>query len=317
MNLENMAMRVRPAAIAAIALLVALALVAAPRLVAQSQSASAQSAAPGMDYQYEVATIKPSAPMSGGAVRIGIMNTPDGFTASGVPLRLVIQQAFGLQNDQLIDVPDWANTSSYEIDAKMDPATADALQKMNQDDRTAARQKMMQALLADRFKLVIHHETRELPVYTLTVGKGGSKMKVAPPDEQYPAPLGGRGGPGGPGGMFFSMGPTGASITGQGVPIANLVRLLSLQLHRVVLDKTGLTANYDFTLQFAMDMPMGMMAGPQGPPGAGPGGPPPNADPAAPPLIPAVQEQLGLKLESGKGPVDVVVVTHVERPSEN
>jgi uncharacterized protein (TIGR03435 family) len=207
----------------------------------------------------------------------------------------------------------------------MDGAVADALQKMGQDDRTLTRQKMLQALLADRFKLTVQHDSKELPIYTLVVGKNGTKLKEVSPDAAAAAvaPAPGRGGRGGgPGSVFMGSDSGLLTLNATAVPIVAIVRTLSQSLRRTVVDKTGLTGRYDITLKWSPDDNSG---GP-GPGFAGPptGGAPtapiaggPSAESSGPTLLVAVQEQLGLKLESGKGPVDMIVISHVEKVSDN
>jgi uncharacterized protein (TIGR03435 family) len=302
---------------------------------AQSSAQNAAAAAPVMEY--EVATIKAYKPGVGegpGVMRVGIMNAPDGFTASGATLQMLVSVAYGIQNFQITGAPDWFNNDQFEIDAKMESSVADALAKMSQDDRNLARQKMLQALLADRFKLTIHRETKEMPAYILTIGKNGSKLVEAkPPDPQAAAPAGSgggdRGGSGGPGrggpgrgGISTSGGPGGVTVSAGSVPMAALVRILSQSLRGPVIDKTGLTGNYALSLKF-MPENFGGGGGPGfatppagGAPGA-PAPPDPAADPVGPTLLVAVQEQLGLKLDKSKGQAEIIVIDHVEKASDN
>ena len=153
---------------------------------------------------------------------------------------------------------------------------------------------MLQTLLADRFHLVAHRETREESIYQLVVAKGGPKLKEAD-GSQNPSERVGRG-----------------TITGTAAQISQLVKPLSQQLGRNIVDRTGLTGRYDFTLQWTLE------------PGQlrGPGDPPPPLNPTLPDpegtnIFTALQEQLGLKLESGKGTVDFLVIDRAEPPSEN
>jgi uncharacterized protein (TIGR03435 family) len=253
--------------------------------------------------EYEVASIKPDqSDHSHG----GMMDTQDGFTAANASLRDLIQSAFGIQNYQLSGGPDWINSERYVVDTRMDAATADALGKLSKHDRNIARQQMLQALLADRLKLTIHRETKELPVYFLIVGKNGPKLQEAKPGATYPNGLG-------PGVSTLSNWAS-QTMTVQAMPISSVALLLAGSLGRPVLDKTELTGKYDFTLKFATDRPQ-----PQAAPGDSPSGQPPpgQLNPDAPFLLTAIQQQLGLKLESGRGPVEIIVIDHVERPSGN
>lgn len=254
-------------------------------------------------FEYEVASIKPDLSDHSSAVT----NTPpDGFVATNATLSGLIQRAYGILNFQLVGGPDWINSERYVIDAKMDAETADALQKLNLEDRILARQEMLQALLADRLKLTTHRETRELPIYFLIVGKSGSKLQQAKLGDTYANGVKSRGGLMGQG-ISTSSNQFSSNATAQGVPLSSLTAFLARPLGRPVLDKTGLTGNFDFTLKFAVARPdaeatLNARAVP---------------DSDAPFLLDAIQQQLGLKLESGKGPVEVIVIDHIERPSGN
>jgi uncharacterized protein (TIGR03435 family) len=272
---------------------------------AQTQQSQTQntSATALPKFEYEVASIKLDQSDHSSAMT---NNPPDGLVATNASLLGLIQNAFGVLNFQVLGAPDWLSSERYVIDAKMDAATADALQKLNREDRILARQQMLQALLADRLKLTVHRETRELPVYFLVVAKNGSKLQQAKPGDTYGSGVAGRGGVMGPG-MSTSASRFSSNITAHGIPISALIPSLARPLGRPVLDRTGLTGNFDFTLKFATDRP--------GPDDTLNGQPMPNSD--LPFLFEAIQQQLGLKLESGKGPVEVIVIDHVERPSGN
>jgi uncharacterized protein (TIGR03435 family) len=262
---------------------------------AQSQSPSA--AAISSNFKYEVVSVRPN---KSSAIHTDISTPDDGLTETNVWLMTFIRQAFGLVLEPQIDdglisgAPAWVNTERFDISAKMDPAVADELKKLSPDDRKVARQRMLQGILADRFKLATHRETRELPVYSLVLAKNGPKLHEAKPGDTYANGIkvvetGAVGA-----GQLFSGG---GRLTGQAVPIARLARALSRELGRPVLDKTGLTGIYDMTLLWADDDT--------------------PTDPNLASLFTALQEQLGLKLESGKGPVEIIVINHIERPSGN
>ena len=275
----------------------------------QTQSQSAAAAPP--TYQYDVISIKPNI----GSGQGGATSAPDGFSRRAATITGLIFSGYGLRYpEQLIGAPAWLESEKFDVDAKMDSSVMDTLQKMTQEDRTAARQQMMQSLLADRFKLVAHRETRELPVYTLTIAKSGLKMKEAKAGDTYANGFKGIGGRGGAGGTLFQMGPSGVMITSQGTPVSGLIGALSREVGRMIVDKTGLTGNYDFVLQYTPEgfRPRTDLTEP--PVGSGMVLPP---DFGAISIFTAVQEQLGLKLESVKAPIEVVVIDHVERPSGN
>ncbi len=112
-------------------------------------------------------------------------NTPaDGYTATNVDLKALIQYAYDLQTEDMISgLPGWANSASFDIQAKMDEDVATTLKKLPREEQFAQRSVMMQALLADRFQLKVHHETKDLPIYSLVIAKGGSKLKPADPND--------------------------------------------------------------------------------------------------------------------------------------
>ena len=285
-------------------------LLGATPTLAQSQPQDASSTGP----VYAATSIKPFKPDSN-MPRIMIRNESDGFTASGVTLRLLLRQAYGVEDNQIIGGPAWIDSDQYEVTAKMDPADVEAFGKLSPQEAAKAEQHMRQAMLADRFHLTLHRETRDLPVYALVVAKGGSKLHAATPGDTYANGFKGPDGRSGAGMIRMGLG----ELICQAVPMENLARILSDRLGRHVLDKTGLTGNYDFTLKWAPDEGQAPMfhGAPGGPgPGAGPNNPPP-ADSNAPSLFTALQEQLGLKLDSQKGPVEVLVIDHADKPSAN
>jgi uncharacterized protein (TIGR03435 family) len=289
---------------------------------AQSQSQSTPAAAPV--FEYEVASIKPSNPNATG----GFMTIPGGgtisdtYTAKNLPLMGIIREAYGIpfgaEDGRIVGAPGWLSSERYDIEAKMDSSVVAALQKLSPEDRRAAHRQMLQALLADRLKLAVHRETKEVQVYSLVVAKNGPKLQeskpiVADPDAT-PAPGPGRGGRGGRGGPGLGMMGRGGPLTGQQVPMEMLAVVLTTILNRPVMNKTGLTGNYDFTLTWTPDDSQA-----QGPAGGKPIDQPslPATDPNGPSIFTAIQDQLGLKLESGKGPIEIIVIDHVEKPSGN
>ena len=282
--------------------LVASFLILAPVAVAQPDPAAAAPVP-----KFDVASIKPAAP---GARGMFIRPTPGGrLTVTNMPLQSLIELAYHIQPFQISGGPPWMDSLHYDIEAKPDiPA--------KQSDWPV----MLQGLLADRFQLVFHHETRELPIYALVLarkdGKLGPGMTEAkegacttfdpwnPPSP--PAP--GRSPALVCGTQFMSP----RSVTGVAIPVENLIPLLSRTVGRTVIDKTGLTGKYDIKMEYTPDeAQLAMMA----PPGAPT--PPTPSDGSGPSLFTALQEQLGLKLESQKGPVQVFVIDRAEKPSEN
>jgi uncharacterized protein (TIGR03435 family) len=228
---------------------------------------------------YEVASIRPW--------------NGDGF---GIPLRGYIQNAFGIPGNSIgwVIGPEWINSARYVIRAKPPDSIRDAMQKMSPEDRIKEGRLMAQALLADRFKLKAHFETREMPLYDLVPAKGGAKLKEDPDSTKGAIAVGA------------------SRIRATAAPIHNLIDALESVADiggQVVIDKTGLTGRYDFSLKW---MPLQTAAAPGGESGAAP---PPDAEGAS--LFTAIEEQLGLKLVSTKGPGQVLVIDHIEKPSEN
>jgi uncharacterized protein (TIGR03435 family) len=261
-----------------------------------------------------VASIKPT-DRSGGLFRVGM--EPSGrFVANNVTLRFLLEQAYGLKDSQISGAPGWIDSDHYDVEAKPDEATAERQQKLSREERNKQFMLMLQSLLADRFKLTLRQETKELPVYALTVAKNGPKLHqtpVTPGDSALSDP----GPPGAPlrrGGIQMRRG----ELIANGVAPDRIADVLSRIVGRVVVDKTSLKGLYDFTLNWTPEEGQGPMIRGAGDPGAGAlskDAAPPDA--SGPTIFTASQEQLGLKLESQKGPVDTIVIEHVEKPSRN
>jgi uncharacterized protein (TIGR03435 family) len=257
---------------------------------------------------FEVASIKPN---RSGELRISIGFQPGRFIASGTTVKQLIALAYDVRDIQVSGGPSWVDSERYNIDAKEPDSVVEELPKLPPAERGEQLRLMVQSLLADRFKLKLRHESKEHPVYALVVAKNGPKLQQAKPGDTYPNGMKGPDGVGRAG--MMNMGP--GQLTGQGIPMESLARLLSQQLGRTVMDQTGLKGNYDFTIQWTPDQSQAM---PMGPGGGKPGtdnAPPPES--SGPSIFTVIQEQLGLKLESQKGPVEFLVIDQVEKPSEN
>ena len=248
---------------------------------------------------WDISTVKPASPDARGS---SLMFTPDGISIKNVPLQMIVREAFDVQDDHLFNLPSWAKTSMYDIEAKVAPDDAAKLKDIKRGQRLG----MMVPLLEERFGLKYHYETRELAVYDLVIAKGGVKMLASKPD----APAS-EGQPPTQGGRWLRAGRGHVESTGTGMEM--LARVLSQTLGRTVVDRTGLTGNYDYKLDWTPDDAAPQMAKAAGPDQVGGTSP----DPAGPSLFTAVQEQLGLRLEATKGPVDVVVVDQLEQPTAN
>lgn len=210
------------------------------------------------------------------------------FRTANLSLRDLIQFAYGTPKSQILSGPAWLDSTMFDIDAKSDPAVDAQLLALSSADAAHQKRLLVQTLLADRFQLKTHDETRELPVYALVVAKGGPKFQ--------PSKING---------TTIDTYATRLHIAGSDDTVAILSRELAQSLGRVVLNQTGLAGRYDLTLRWTPDdRPAPLLNG----------APDPNAPPD---IFTAIQEQLGLKLESSKGPVPVLVIDHVEVPSAN
>jgi uncharacterized protein (TIGR03435 family) len=284
------------AATALLAGLTVFALACCPGLHAQSQDSSNAPA-------FEVVSIKPNRTASGGHSNDFHR---DRYTARNVNAKSLILRAYGLTDYQLVGGPNWITSEYYDIDAKLDDSLAAQLQKLPRPEVVAQMQLVFQAMLADRFQLKISHEARELPIYALVVAKNGPKVT--------PRTVGSPASPPGQGkccGTNSSSNGLDSTADGTGVPLTELAKILTRQPElggRVVLDQTGLKGDYDFSLKWTTE---NLTASPD------PGNSAPTQERAAPGLFTALQEQLGLKLEASKGQVEVIVIQHIERPSEN
>jgi uncharacterized protein (TIGR03435 family) len=285
------------------------------------QAGSVSTASPALPQQplpqFEVASIKPN---KSGDGRIMMQVQPGGrFTAINVTLRILIRNAYRLQDSQIVGGPGWMSDDHFDVVAKAEsgdgPGDPFAAEKPGE---TTRGQLMIRALLADRFKLETHEETREMPIYALVPAHADGKLgpqlhqsetdcnaivaaarargAVPPPAPPQPGdrvPCGMRIGPG--------------NLTAGSSTMTQFANSLSMFVGRIVEDRTGLAGNFDFNLTWTPDQM------PQRPPGA----PEPPIDPNGASIFTALQEQLGLKLDSQKGPVRVLVIDRAEHPTEN
>ena len=228
---------------------------------------------------FAVASIRPN---HSGTEQFGLRFTPDGVHIENASLLLIVRAAYGMFNsldDKFIGVPAWAKTERFDVDAKVDPADVQTFAKLD----FSHRQQMVQALLIDRCHLQAHPESRDQPIYALSIAKDGPKLTPAKTNDDPEA--------------IFTIGSPG-KITGSQSVLPQLVSQLTQALGRTVEDRTGLTGKYDFTLTWTPeDQSSDSTAGTS--------------------LFSALQEQLGLKLSPAKAPVPVLVIDHLERPSEN
>ncbi|HWF47069.1 MAG TPA: TIGR03435 family protein [Bryobacteraceae bacterium] len=268
---------------------------------------------------FEVASIKPSkpGPSKPGPFLVGFqIGRGAHFIVHGITPKLLLEEAYGVKDAQISQVPPWFDTDRYDIDAKPEEPVGAAIDKLPRDDQKDKLMQMVQALLADRFKLAISHESKEMSIYAMVVAKGGPKMKVSdfkPPEhpEALPPMPPKSGNQAMRGRIMFRPG----NLTSTGIEMRMLADALSRFTGRPVIDKTNLSGRYEFTLQWTPDtnqMPIAGMVAPGGGPEAATA---PESN--GPSLVTAIREQLGLRLESQKAPMDVLVITHAEKPSGN
>ena len=235
---------------------------------------------------FEVATIKPSDPARPGQI---ITLRGAEIITTNTTLHDLINLAYWLHPKQLTGGPAWTVSDKYDLAGKPDAPGQPNVDQMKM---------MIQKLLGDRFQLKFHFEKRELPVYTITIAKTGAKLTRSQDD------------PNGLAGWNVGRSASGTTFTFRNAPLSQITAVLQNSLDKPVVDQSGLSEKYDFTVTFTPDPAQAALLG---------GPPRPVADnpDAAPDLFAAFQQQLGLKLESTKAPVDVMVIDKVERPSEN
>jgi uncharacterized protein (TIGR03435 family) len=234
----------------------------APRWIAFAQTAPRLS--------FEVASVKPSGPNDQLMYRL----QPGGrYIANANTLKNLVANAYGVPLYRITGGPGWGDSDRFNIEAKV------GIQLKPWPDSNTQLSQMVQSLVEERFKVTVHRETRQETIYELVVAKGGSKLKAAGESES-------------PG---FGVEP--GRVHSMAVPLEYLAGNLSQVLERSVVDKTGLSGKFDYTLTYAPDT-------------ATPGDDGPS-------LFTALEQQLGLKLESTKGPVEFLVIDHAEKPDAN
>jgi uncharacterized protein (TIGR03435 family) len=231
---------------------------------------------------YEIVSIKPDKSGSPGQT---FQDLPNGFRWTNLPVRAWVRNAYGvIMDSQIVGLPGWANTEPYDIETKADAETAEAWKKLTYRERWKREEPMLQSLLADRCQMKVHREIRDLPVYDLVIAKGGLKMKEAAADE------------------VDSETVSGVKMTAQGLSVDSLVSVFSGMVGRMIVDKTGLgDKKFDFEVKWTPDDRRAAD----------------NAADAGPSFFTALEEQLGLKLVPSKGPVEVIVIDRIEKPSAN
>lgn len=230
------------------------------------------SALPAQPREFEVASIRLSQSQPNAGTSFNVF--PGGrIRITNEPVKLLIRTAFQLQNSQIAGGPSWIETDRYDVEAKTDEAL-----KLT----PGALSPLLRALLTTRFGLQFHRETRELPVAALVLDKNGPKLKPKKEDETS--------------GMSTHGGVAHSELVATAATLESLAAYVGNRLGRLVIDKTGLAGEYDFTLEFSSDD---------------------KPDNTTPDLVTALRSQLGLRLESQKAPVEILVIDRLQRPTDN
>ncbi len=251
---------------------------------------------------FDVASVRESPPATSYFVGGGFVSGSTSFRVTNFDVRNLLSSAYGIRWDQMVGVPNWR--AMYNVEAKSDAAMDERMAKLNRPEAQLEQQHMMQALLADRFQLKAHWEMRSTQTYDLMVGRKGVKMAeggtLSPTAEELKdwgdralPPLYQRG-DGSPG--------HGYTFVAHKCTTAKIAEMLSGQLGHPVIDRTGLSGTYDFVLQYQGALQSGRSADDQE---------------SVPALDLAIQNVLGLKLESAKGMDRFLVIDHIEKPSPN
>jgi uncharacterized protein (TIGR03435 family) len=259
-------------------------------------------------FAFEVTSIKPNS-VGSEMVKLG-PPVGDRFTATNVSLKMLVMRAWKVKNFEISGGPGWIDSDRYDV-------AATAAESNVTEDQFKA---MLQALIRDRFKFAVHRESREMPLYALLPVRNGSKLPEAtgscvvslPNSPPPPPPAPGQPPPVLCGGFLMD----GSRLEGRKISMAQFTGAISNMLGRSVIDKTGYSGTFDVHLEFTPEGIAPLGGGGFGAP-AGPAADAAGADSSRPSIFTAVQQQVGLKLESQKGPVEILVIDHVEKPDAN
>ncbi|HXO38803.1 MAG TPA: TIGR03435 family protein, partial [Candidatus Acidoferrum sp.] len=230
--------------------------------------------------------------------------------AKNQTLQELLKLAYGVLDNQISGGPDWITTARFNVEASLDSSTVSELKNLSSQQQKMERDQMLQTLLADQFKIALHRENKLLPAYMLVIAKNGPKVQLSKPEDTYPNGIKGPEGlPAGPHKFFVE--PDG--ITVQALPMSFVTERLAMHLNTPVVDGTGLTGDYDFTLRFS---PEGASAHEE------------NGrmvtttslsslDARNAALVSAIEEQLGLRLDPQTVPLPILVVDRAEKPMAN
>ena len=229
---------------------------------------------------FDVASIHLHTPVPHEGNHIWSSSRDGNFRTMNLTLKALIQYAFDMPESRIFDAPAWTASQPFDIDAKSDDTLNQRLHDLPSDQAKPIKLAMIQSLLADRFGLKTHREQRVLPVYELIVAKAGPKLTPAKS------------------GLLINHGRN--YFNGQGITMPLLAQELARDAGRVIIDKTGIPGRFDIDLHWQPD-----------------DAPPNSNDATYPPFFTAIQEQLGLRLQPAKGPVEVLVIDAVSEPSAN
>jgi len=240
---------------------------------------------------YDIISIHPHNAMDD---NISFMSRPGNFAATNCTLKELISEAYGIREDLISGLPGWADTAHFDVTAKVSDFNPNVFKNLTREQRDS----MLLPMLADRFHVKAHTEVKTLSVFNLVVAKDGPKFKLNPPPPVDPDnPRKGQEGRG-------NININNDDLTATAISLSSFAETLAGQLNHTVIDKTGLTGDYDFKLKWTPEEQANSTAD--------------NGTTDRPPdLFTALQEQLGLKLEATKGPVTTLVVDHAEQPSPN
>jgi len=278
---------------------------------AQSFASNATANAAVFSHAYQNVSVTPGE-SGNGTIQTRIRYTPDSLMAKNQTLRNLIRLAYGVQDNQISGGPEWFDTARFNIEAKLDSSVVADLKQLSPPQQKMEVERMFQALLAEHFKVALHRESKMLPALVLVIANSGPKIQAAKPGDTYSNGIKGLDGqPAGP--HKFEMSAN--QLTVQAMPISFVTDHLAMHMNQPVMDRTGLTGDYDFIFKWAPDgeradhkehnggqeahmhtMPMGGM----------------NQA-----LIAAIEEQLGLRLDQQTVPLPVLVIDRAEKPSAN
>jgi len=271
-----------------LALVTALSALTLPHLcVAQAEAGSPvppEASKPIANFSYSVASIKEN---KSGDSSVWLRAPGGELHVTNATVWFFLKYAYQLQDEQIYGAPNWLKSERFDIQAEADGTELTVLDRLNPRDQSHARHQMIQSLLANRFQLKVHEESKVLPVYELVIAKGGSKLGTAQASATQAD-----------GAYYMNL---------DSQPVSSLAGALTGRVGRIVVDKTGLTGRYDIKLRYDANLEADS----------------PDVDGSSASttggtsLFTALREQLGLQLKSDKDSINVLVIDHIEQPSTN